>query len=31
MLFCDLEAIMPIYEYRCADCGFQNEYLQRMS
>jgi len=22
---------MPIYEYRCADCGFQNEYLQRMS
>jgi putative FmdB family regulatory protein len=21
---------MPIYEYRCADCGFQNEYLQRM-
>lgn len=22
---------MPIYEYRCAGCGFQNEYLQRMS
>lgn len=22
---------MPIYEYRCADCGFQKEYLQRMS
>lgn len=22
---------MPIYEYRCAECGFQNEYLQRMS
>ena len=22
---------MPIYEYRCTDCGFQNEYLQRMS
>ena len=22
---------MPIYEYRCKDCGFQNEYLQRMS
>jgi putative FmdB family regulatory protein len=22
---------MPIYEYRCGDCGFQNEYLQRMS
>ena len=22
---------MPIYEYRCADCGFQKEYLQKMS
>lgn len=22
---------MPIYEYRCADCGHQQEYLQRMS
>lgn len=22
---------MPIYEYRCSDCGFQNEYLRRMS
>jgi putative FmdB family regulatory protein len=22
---------MPIYEYRCAVCGFQNEYLQRIS
>lgn len=22
---------MPIYEYRCGDCGFQKEYLQRMS
>ena len=22
---------MPIYEYRCAECGFQHEYLQRMS
>lgn len=21
---------MPIYEYRCGACGFQNEYLQRM-
>ena len=22
---------MPIYEYRCADCGFQNEYLQKIT
>ncbi len=22
---------MPIYEYRCSDCGFQKEYLQRLS
>ena len=22
---------MPIYEYRCTDCGFQKEYLQKMS
>lgn len=22
---------MPIYEYRCAACGFQNEYLQKVS
>lgn len=21
---------MPIYEYRCDACGFQNEYLQRV-
>lgn len=22
---------MPIYEYRCDDCGHQKEYLQRIS
>ena len=22
---------MPIYEYRCGACGFQQEYLQKMS
>jgi putative FmdB family regulatory protein len=22
---------MPIYEYRCAACGFQKEYLQKMT
>ena len=22
---------MPIYEYRCASCGYQNEYLQKVS
>ncbi len=22
---------MPIYEYRCGECGFQKEFLQRMS
>jgi putative FmdB family regulatory protein len=22
---------MPIYEYRCDDCGFQKEYLQKIS
>ena len=22
---------MPIYEYRCAKCGFQDEYLQKIS
>lgn len=22
---------MPIYEYRCADCGYQKEYLQKVS
>lgn len=22
---------MPIYEYRCGTCGFQKEYLQKLS
>jgi putative FmdB family regulatory protein len=22
---------MPIYEYRCSGCGFQKEYLQKLS
>jgi putative FmdB family regulatory protein len=22
---------MPIYEYRCSECGFQKEYLQKVS
>lgn len=22
---------MPIYEYRCASCGFQKEYLQKVT
>ena len=22
---------MPIYEYRCASCGFEKEYLQKVS
>jgi putative FmdB family regulatory protein len=22
---------MPIYEYRCGDCGYQKEYMQRMA
>ena len=25
------EVGMPIYEYRCASCGFQSEYLQKVS
>src|SRR5262245_32394111 len=31
MLFPDLGGGMPIYEYRCGECGFQKEYMQRMS
>jgi putative FmdB family regulatory protein len=26
-----LEAIVPIYEYRCSACAFQKEYLQKVS
>jgi putative FmdB family regulatory protein len=26
-----LEGIVPIYEYRCSSCGFQKEYLQKVS
>jgi putative FmdB family regulatory protein len=26
-----LEAAVPIYEYRCSTCGFQKEYLQKVS
>jgi putative FmdB family regulatory protein len=22
---------MPIYEYRCSECGFQDEFLQKLS
>ncbi|MHB9117310.1 MAG: FmdB family zinc ribbon protein [Burkholderiales bacterium] len=22
---------MPIYEYRCSECGFQKEYIRKMS
>jgi putative FmdB family regulatory protein len=31
MLFPILEHPMPIYEYRCGKCGFQKEFLQRVS
>jgi putative FmdB family regulatory protein len=26
-----LEDHVPIYEYRCSSCGFQKEYLQKIS
>ncbi len=26
-----LEIAMPIYEYKCSACGFQKEYIQKMS
>jgi putative FmdB family regulatory protein len=25
------EGLVPIYEYRCSTCGFQKEYLQKVS
>src|SRR6185312_10060593 len=31
MTFRSWSTFMPIYEYRCATCGFQHEYLQRVS
>src|SRR5438552_11112695 len=35
VLKCDFpesaESVMPIYEYRCADCGHQQEFLQKVS
>jgi putative FmdB family regulatory protein len=31
MLFPDFGGGMPIYEYRCKECGFQKEFMQRMS
>ena len=30
-LFRWLEGIVPIYEYRCSSCGYQKEYLQKVS
>jgi putative FmdB family regulatory protein len=30
-LFRWLEGTVPIYEYRCSSCGFQKEYLQKVS
>ena len=26
-----MEAAVPIYEYRCSTCGFQKEYLRKLS
>jgi putative FmdB family regulatory protein len=29
--FSEFGVTMPIYEYRCGECGFQKEFLQRMN
>jgi putative FmdB family regulatory protein len=31
MVFIVWGMVMPIYEYRCGACGYQKEFLQRMS
>jgi putative FmdB family regulatory protein len=31
IIFSRPEATMPIYEYRCAGCGHQQEFLQKLS
>jgi len=31
MVFIVWGTVMPIYEYRCGACGYQKEFLQRMS
>jgi putative FmdB family regulatory protein len=30
-LFRSSEALVPIYEYRCSSCGFQKDYLRKVS
>ena len=31
MVFIVCEMVMPIYEYRCGACGYQKEFLRRLS
>ena len=32
VVFSSIQGVnMPIYEYRCAACGFEKEYLQKLS